>query len=90
MVSFLLKADFYDFQALTLTGTGSVLLEFGDAAGSRRRLRRKLAVDPVEETFQVTAQEFEVDQVNGAASSATSAMTSLAAFGAIAGAALVL
>ena len=90
VVSFLLKADFYDFTALTLTGTGSVLLEFGDAAGSRRRLRRKLKVDPVEESFQVTAEEFQVDQIQQTASSASSAMTTLAAFGAIAGAALAL
>jgi hypothetical protein len=90
VVSFLLKADFYDFAALTLTGEGSVLLEFG-SSGARRRLRRKLQVDPVEETFQVTAQEFAVDQVNQpAGSSASSAMTSMAAFGAIVGAALVL
>jgi hypothetical protein len=91
LVSFLLKADFYDFTALTLTGTGSVLLEFGDATGSRRRLRRKLAVDSIEESVQVTAHEFQVDQEPiQAASSANSAMTSLAAFGAIAGVALVL
>jgi hypothetical protein len=89
VVSFLLKADFYDYSALTLTGTGSVLLEFGDASGSRRRLRRRLAVDPVEEEFQVTAHEFNIEQ-NGAGSSAGICMTSLAAFGAIAGAALAL
>ena len=91
IVSFLLKADFYDFTALTLTGTGSVLLEFGDAAGSRRRLRRKLKVDPVEESFQVTAEEFQIDQVEGAsASGAGSAVTSMAAFAVMAGAALAL
>ena len=67
-----------------------MLLEFGDAAGSRRRLRRKLKVDPVEESFQVTAEEFQVDQIQQTASSASSVMTSLAAFGAIAGAALAL
>ena len=87
VVSFLLKADFYDFTALTLTGTGSVLLEFGDAAGSRRMLRRKLAVDPVTEEFQVTAHEFEVEKNEG--SSSASAMSSFAAI-AVAGAALVL
>ena len=89
VVSFLLKADFYDFAALTLTGTGTVLLEFGDATGSRRMLRRQLKVEPVEEDFTVKAMEFEMDQVQGA-SSASSALTSLAAFGAIAGAALAL
>lgn len=38
MVSFVLTADFYEYSAMTLTGSGSVLLEFGDATGSRRRL----------------------------------------------------
>ena len=88
VVSFLLKADFYDFAALTLTGTGTVLLEFGDATGARRMLRRQLKVEPVEEDFTVKAKEFEMEQVAG--SSASSAMTSLAAFGAIAGAVLAL
>jgi hypothetical protein len=96
VVSFLLKAEFYDFAALTLTGTGSVLLEFGDA-GARRMLRKSLKIidgrnlkDAVTEDFTVEAHEFQVDQVAAAGSSANSAMTSLAAFGAIAAAALAM
>ena len=88
VISFLLKADFYDFDALTLSGTGTVLLEFGDAPGTRRRLRRKLNVKSTEEEFSIKAEEFQVDRIAG--SSASTAMTSIAAFGAIAGAALVL
>ena len=94
LVSFLLKADFYDFAALTLTGTGSVLLEFGDA-GARRMLRKSVNIidgrklqNEVTQEFTVKAQEFQVDKV--AASSANSAVTSLAAIAAIAGAALAL
>ena len=90
VVSFLLKADFYDFAALTLTGTGTVLLEFGDASGSRRMLRRQLKVEPVEEDFTVKAKEFEMEQVAGSSATATSCMTSLAAFGVFAGAALAI
>jgi len=83
VVQFLLKANFYDFTALTLTGNGSVLLEFGDASGSRRQLRRELQVESGQEKeYQVTAQEFVVTDVEG--SSANTAMTSLAAIGAIA------
>ena len=97
MVSFLLKADFYDFATLTLEGSGNVLLELGASPG-RRQLRQKVQIvdahrqlsEPVEEQFQVAPQNFEVDQVNGAGSSACSAMTSLAAIGAVAGAALAL
>lgn len=37
LVSFVLTADFYDYWAITLTGSGSVLLELGDASGSRTR-----------------------------------------------------
>jgi hypothetical protein len=55
IVSFLLKADFYDYHALTLTGTGSVLLEFGDDTGGGRR---KLALAG---QFQIAATEFVVD-----------------------------
>ena len=88
VVSFLLKADFYDFTALTLTGTGTVLLEFGDASGNRRQLRRKLNVKSTSQDYTVKAKEFEVQQLEG--SSASSAMTSIAAFGAIAAAALAL
>ena len=40
VVSFILMADFYDFNQLTLTGTGTVLLEFGDAPAGRRELVR--------------------------------------------------
>ena len=93
VVSFLLKADFYDYTALTLTGTGSVLLEFGDA-GARRMLRKSVNIidgrhlqNEVTEEFTVKAQQFAVEKVGS--SSANSAMTSLAAIGAIA-AALVL
>ena len=89
VISFLLKADFYEYEALTLTGTGTVLLEFGDATGSRRRLRRELNVKSTEEDFTVTATEFQVDQVLGS-SATNNVINSIAAFGAIAGAAMVL
>jgi hypothetical protein len=47
VVSFVLTADFFDYYAMTLTGYGSVLLEFGDAAGSRRlRGNRARALRP--------------------------------------------
>jgi len=88
VVSFLLKADFYDFAALTLGGSGSVLLEFGDASGSRRMLRRQLKAEPVSEEFAIKPLEIQFEKAGG--SSASTAMTSLAAFGAIAGAALAL
>ena len=39
VVSFLLTANFYDYHALTLSGSGSVLLEFGDASSARTRQR---------------------------------------------------
>ena len=89
VVSFLLKADFYDFEALTLTGTGTVLLEFGDSAGTRHQLRRKLNVKATEEEFSIKAQEFQVDRVEG--SSAVTVFNSLMTVGgALAGAALAL
>ena len=89
VISFLLKADFYDFEALTLTGTGTVLLEFGDSAGTRRRLRRTLNVKATEEEFSVKAQEFQVDQIEG--SSAVTVFSSLMTVGGVlAGAALAL
>ena len=79
VISFLLKADFYDFEALTLTGSGTVLLEFGDAAGTRRKLRRKLNVKSTEEEFSIKAQEFQVDQIEG--SSAVSVFNSIMTVG---------
>jgi hypothetical protein len=92
VVSFLLKAEFYDFAGLTLTGTGSVLLEFGDA-GARRMLRQNVKIidgrnlkDEVTEEFTVAAHEFQVDQLAAAGSSASKAMTCIAGVGAIASA----
>lgn len=70
VVSFLLTADFFDNGLLTLSGTGSVLLEFGDAAATRRRTRRLLRTVPVrlrrlgekERSFTVKAQEFPIEK----------------------------
>ncbi|CAB9521223.1 expressed unknown protein [Seminavis robusta] len=100
LVSFLLFADFYDYEALTLTGVGSILLELGGtaAAPAGRRLRKNVQIvdghrklqSEVTETVDVQPQPFAVEKNHGAGSSADTAMASLAAFGAIAGAALAL
>lgn len=68
VVSFVLTAGFYDFHTLTLSGTGSVLLEFGDASGSRRT--RQLRQGPASPRrlntktrgFTVKASEFAVER----------------------------
>jgi hypothetical protein len=39
VVSFLLKAEFYDYNQMTLTGEGNVILEFGGAEGPQRQRR---------------------------------------------------
>ena len=71
VVSFLLTAAFFDNQALTLSGSGSVLLEFGDATGSRRRTRHLLRTGPFsqrrldekERKFTVKAREFAIEKI---------------------------
>jgi hypothetical protein len=92
VVSFLLKAEFFDFQGLILTGIGSMLLEFGDA-GTRRNLRKTLKIidgrnlkDEVTEEVKVQPHEFIIEKLGATGSSASKAMTCLAGFGAIASA----
>lgn len=71
VVSFLLQAAFFDNQALTMSGSGSVLLEFGDSTGSRRRTRHLLRTGPIsprrlnekERKFTVKAQEFATEKI---------------------------
>ena len=95
VVTLLLKADFYDFTALTLTGNGNVILEFGDAKPLRRSLRLRalqagtagVSSTGQEEPFMVKPQEF---TVAGNSDSSATGMMSLAAIGAMAGAALAL
>jgi hypothetical protein len=92
VVTILLKAAFYDYTALTLTGSGNVILEFGDAKPVVRSLRlRSLqtfgADTGQQEPFMVDPLQFTV--VGNIDSSATG-MMSLAAIGAMAGAALAL
>ena len=88
VVTLLLRAVFYDFTALTLTGSGSVSLELGDAPARRRSLRlRALAGTGTEEDFMVEPQQF---AVTGNSDSSATGMMSLAAIGAMAGAALAL
>lgn len=47
VVSFLLKAAFYDYSRMTLTGEGTVILEFGGAGGPQRQLRYRLLEEKV-------------------------------------------
>ncbi|CAB9518590.1 expressed unknown protein [Seminavis robusta] len=54
-VDLILGADFYDFNALNLTGSGVILLEFGSAAGARalRQEQRSLQVKNTMESVEV-------------------------------------
>jgi hypothetical protein len=92
VVTILLKAAFYDYTALTLTGSGNVILEFGDAKPVVRslRLRSLQTVDAdsgQQEPFKIEPQQF---TVAGNTDSSATGMVSLAAIGAMAGAALAL
>ncbi|CAB9496844.1 expressed unknown protein [Seminavis robusta] len=99
LVSFLLFADFYDFEALTLTGEGSILLELGGTATAPagRRLRKNIQIvdghrklqNEVTETVDVQPQPFAVEKHRLADSSAGS-LTTYATMAAMAGAAMVL
>jgi len=97
VVSFLLKAIFFEFSALDLSGSGSVLLELGDNTGGvrgRRILRRDLVLREEQTSgtvaFEVRPHPVYLDQTTNEGSSATSATSSLTAFAAMAGAALIL
>lgn len=90
VVSFLLKDSFYNFHALTLAGTATVLLELGDAATKRRRRVLSLAGRQIEERLRVKAQKFQVERRVESSSAASEAMSSLTCFFVLAMAALVL
>jgi hypothetical protein len=57
VVSFLLKAGFFDFQQMTLTGEGNVILEFGAGGGPQRQLRFRILNEKV---GHVTVKAMEV------------------------------
>jgi hypothetical protein len=85
VVSFLLYATFFDTAALTLAGTGSVLLEFGGASGSRTRHLRKVDLRILQqqsattEPFSIDEHEFVVE--GGGPSSASSLASSVVVIG---------
>jgi len=70
VVTLLLMADFYDYSAFTLTGHGTLLLEFGDSPGTRHRhLRRRVAgsAGGVKASFDLRPHTFVNDEYDGQA-----------------------
>ncbi|CAB9525177.1 expressed unknown protein [Seminavis robusta] len=77
VVSFMLQADFYDYERLTLTGEGQILLELGGFAGSSRRLLRHrlltervghVSVQAMEMRFNALTKEEQLEEENAAVS----------------------
>lgn len=59
VVSFLLTEEFYKYDTMTLTGFGTLLLEFGDSIGGRKLGNRKVEENKMLQTFTVTPAEFD-------------------------------
>jgi len=61
VVSFYLTAEFYDFHSLTMSGSGSVLLELGDAPARRqRRLRQSLPASLPQRRLTAETRKFSI------------------------------
>ena len=91
IVSFLLKAAFYDYNSMTLTGDGALLLQLGDGASGRKErilrtihtattkpMSRALKSESVAEV-QVKAHEFPVVRNDTGSSAAASSWGSVTA-----------
>jgi len=90
-VDFLLKANFFETAAVTLTGSGSVLMELGNSVGATRRMLRQdvrsLQENGTEEEFKVKPTTLNMEVIEGSSATAVSTISALAV---IAGAAMML